>query len=370
MTLDVLARSEALHARVRAFASASIAGEPTEPFDALACDLARFQANSSPTIARLWAARGLSPADVTLAAHVPAVPTDAFKLTRIAAHPPEHDAIVFRTSGTTVGTRGEHPMRTTATYEHLALLFGEKMLRPDAAPVDVLVLAPPPSEAADSSLNFMCRLFGERWSGGAQFLLPGGKLDLSALTRRVAEAHASGRPVMLLATSFALVHLLDEVGDLSALKLPPASRVMQTGGYKGKSREVSASELRAAVARTFNVDERAVISEYGMTELSSQFYEGSLRALLGLGHGAAGVLVAPPWLRITPVDPETLMPVAEGQTGIARIEDLGNVDSSFAIQTQDRIELTDGGFRLLGRLPGATPRGCSLAIEELLDRHA
>jgi hypothetical protein len=57
-----------------------------------------------------------------------------------------------------------------------------------------------------------------------------------------------------------------------------------------------------------------------------------------------------------------------GEVGIARVEDLANVESAWAIQTADRVQLLgDGGVRLLGRLPGATPRGCSLAIEEMID---
>jgi hypothetical protein len=71
-------------------------------------------------------------------------------------------------------------------------------------------------------------------------------------------------------------------------------------------------------------------------------------------------------MRVTPVDPVSLAPVAEGDVGIARIIDLANVDSAVAIQTQDLVRRRPGGFELLGRAPGATPRGCSLASEELL----
>jgi hypothetical protein len=78
------------------------------------------------------------------------------------------------------------------------------------------------------------------------------------------------------------------------------------------------------------------------------------------------VYFEPPWLRVVPVDPVTLEPVAAGEVGIARIVDLGNVDSAIAIQTQDRVRRSGAGIELLGRAPGATPRGCSLAIEEFL----
>ena len=97
-----------------------------------------------------------------------------------------------------------------------------------------------------------------------------------------------------------------------------------------------------------------------MTELSSQFYTRA-------GADAeSGVFSAPPWANVTPVDPVTLAPVADGEAGIARIADLCNVDSAVVVQTQDLVRRVGAGFQLLGRMPGAVPRGCSLAIDEML----
>jgi hypothetical protein len=110
------------------------------------------------------------------------------------------------------------------------------------------------------------------------------------------------------------------------------------------------------------MDERAVVGEYGMTELSSQLWE---RTLVD-PRAATGVYAEPPWLRVVPVDPKTLSPVREGETGIARIEDLANVDSAFAVLTQDRVRRVSEGIELLGREPGFVPRGCSIAIDEML----
>lgn len=382
---DLVARSGALHERVLAFVrrTASLAvqpdgrvcegGEVDEAFEAIAVDIARFQAEFSPASARLLRARGLGVGQLRRSVDIPAVPTDAFKLTRVAVHPSSLDARVFRTSGTTQGVRGEHAMRVTTTYEAIALAWGRRLLWPEgerAAPVTV-VIAPPPTEASDSSLGFMCELFGARWSGGASFVLPGGRLDDGALGGAIEAAWRAERPVLLLATSFALVHLIDGRGGRS-LALPAGSVVMQTGGTKGRSREVSAAELGAAAADVFGVARGAVVSEYGMTELTSQAYEvarpssDGARARL-VGPGGSGVLQMPPWARVSAVDPSTLEPVARGEVGLARVVDLGNVDSAVAVQTQDLVREVDGGFELLGRSPGAPPRGCSLAIEELLE---
>jgi hypothetical protein len=359
----VVAASEALHRRVRAFAR----GEGGDDFDGLACDIARFQAGREPRLVRLYRRAGVEPGGLRRASEVPAVPTDAFKLARVAAHPSELDARVFRTSGTTVGARGEHAFRTLATYDELAIAFGRRMLAPDGGAFRVVVLGPSPEATPDWSLGHMCAIFGEAFGGGASWLLPRDAGGLGPLRRLIEGAHERGERVMLLATSFALVYLIDALGG-EGLPLPAGSRVMQTGGYKGKSREVDADELRAELARRFAIDARAVVSEYGMTELSSQAYEGTLRSLLGLeGGGGAGELLAPPWLRVEAVDPATLAPLGPGAEGLARIVDLGNVDSAVAVQTADRVRVDAAGrVRLLGRMPGAQPRGCSLAIEELM----
>ena len=128
-------------------------------------------------------------------------------------------------------------------------------------------------------------------------------------------------------------------------------------------------ELRAGVAVAFQLAPTRVVGEYGMTELTSQLYEGTVAesALAAQRPEAApGVYFEPPWLRVTPVDPVSLQPVAKGEAGLARFIDLGNVDSAVSVVTQDLVRRAHGGIQLLGRQPGAPARGCSLAIEALL----
>ncbi|OJY30808.1 MAG: hypothetical protein BGO98_29000 [Myxococcales bacterium 68-20] len=367
MDLD---RSSSLHARARAFVDAFERGEAAPDFDELACELARYQADHAPGFARLCRARGVEPSALSRAEDVPAVPTDAFKLTRVATFDEAVTQVTFRTSGTTVGARGAHAMRDASTYEAAALAFGRHWLARDFdRPVPVVVLGPSPAAAPDSSLGHMCasfvRAFGEAAPSEETWLVAGDVLDLGTFDARVATALAKGQPMLVLATSFALVHLLDAVGD-ATFELPAGSRVMQTGGFKGKSREVAADELRTELARIFAIDERSIVAEYGMTELSSQFYERTLFD----PAARHGTYAEPPWARVVPVDPESLAPVPEGEVGIAKIVDLMNVDSAVAILTQDRVRRLPGteGFELLGRAPGAPPRGCSIAIDELLGR--
>jgi hypothetical protein len=366
--MNAEAESETLHARVRAMVRAfACAQAQPEPFDGLAADLARFQASFVPGYRRLCAAHGVDPASIALAGQVPAVPTDAFGLARVFAFDEDAAAATFRTSGTASGRRGVHRMRTTDTYDAAALAFGRTMLAHGIdPPVAVIVIGPSPAEASDSSLAHMCGLFagalGEREPAHRTFFVRSGSIDLDALRRRV-QALAEGTPAIVLATSFALVHLLDALGD-GLLPLPRFSRVMQTGGFKGKSREVAPGQLRSAVSRAFGVEGRAIVGEYGMTELSSQFWEATLVDREAL-HGT---YVEPPWARVIPIDPDTLAPAPPGAVGIARIEDLANVDSAFAVLTRDRVRRVGNGFEVVGRAPGAPARGCSIALDEMLSR--
>ena len=361
--------SDSLHARVLAAIEAFGRGAPApEDFDHLACDIARYQARNVDGYARLCAARGINPSAVEQASELPAVPTEAFRLARVFAFADGESRVTFRTSGTTSGARGTHCMRDTRTYAAAACVFGRFMLTRDLTPpIDVLVLGSSDAEAPDSSLAFMCGEFVRAWARPRPpeqtYFVRNGAIDMDGLRARVS-ALPRDQPVALLATSFALVHLLDALGA-GTMRLPPRSRIMQTGGYKGRSREVSPGALRQAVANALAVDLRAVIAEYGMTELSSQFWEATLVD----PRARPGVYVEPPWARVVPVDPETLRPVPLGVEGVARIEDLANVDSAFAVLAEDRVRRVDGGFELLGRHSRASARGCSIALDELLGAH-
>jgi hypothetical protein len=218
----------------------------------------------------------------------------------------------------------------------------------------VLVIGPEPAEQPDSSLVHMIARLVEAFGDGASgWFVANGVIDLAALDERVAKLLYSGKErVLVLGTSLAYAHLLDALGE-ARFRLPAGAHVMQTGGFKGRERELDAKKLEKDLARAFCIDPSAIVSEYGMTELSTQFWS------------RGGRYIEPPWARVIPVDAETLAPT---EVGVARIEDLLNVDSAVAIVTADRVRRVEGGFELLGRLEGAPPRGCSIATDEMLGR--
>jgi hypothetical protein len=137
---------------------------------------------------------------------------------------------------------------------------------------------------------------------------------------------------------------------------------METGGFKGRSRAVERTALYDGIAARLGIARDAIVAEYGMTELTSQWYDAPATRGAGVRSKAG-----PPWLRALIVDAEG-REVAPGETGFLRHVDLANRSSVIAVQTEDRGYATPDGFVLLGRDMDAPLRGCSLDAEELVAR--
>lgn len=372
---DPSALSDSLHRRVRRFAELwehpPLVPEDTEDFESLALAIAQYQAQWNPDFARLVERSG---SDLSTVASIPAVFTDAFRLTRVAVHPAELDETIFITSGTTAQESGRHPVRDLTTYEDLALRLARRALFAHLPPRSLVVaLAPCPTQPSSSSLGHMMRLFMQHFDGRAlhvepeglrfqphdpdRWLMTNSGVQLPALLRACRLARKRSEPLVLLTTSFALVALLEAL-DGERLPVPERTTIMLTGGFKGRSKELSPAEIQSELRAVFPCSSLDVIGEYGMTELTSQLYERR--------GGLTGHYYPPAWLQVSAVDPATLEPVPPGEVGLARFVDLGNIDSALVIQTQDQIRCVDGGVELLGRAPGSPARGCSLPFEGLL----
>lgn len=246
----------------------------------------------------------------------------------------------------------------------------------------ILALTPAQTEAPRSSLVYMFDVvirefgtqgsfFGGKVSSDGEWLL-NDKSALNFLNQSVID----GEPVLLLGTAFLFVNFLDKMTGLN-LKLPAGSCLLDTGGYKGRSRECSKSELHALITERLGIPSSHIAAEYGMSELSSQAYD----TVVGQPqHGRAsrmGTCEAdlksddrrfrfPPWARAQIISSETGREVDEGQTGLIRVFDLANAYSVLAIQTEDVAIRRHEGFELVGRVRAAEPRGCSILAADLL----
>jgi hypothetical protein len=177
------------------------------------------------------------------------------------------------------------------------------------------------------------------------------------------ERSASGNPLILLGAAFSFVQLLDFLRERSLrFDLPRGSRILETGGYKGRSRVVSRAALYEMMEETLGVPADRIISEYGMSELSSQAYDYRYSVEEFPAQKYPRALRFPPWARVQIVSPETGAEVSIGETGMIRVFDLANLYSVMAIQTEDLGIRREEGFELVGRTSKAEPRGCSLMI--------
>ena len=272
---------------------------------------------------------------------IPCVPQDAFKHADLRSFPAVETVKTFRTSGTTGEGFGQHHFRTLEVYE-TAIREGWRQAGMPAGPF--LVIAPHPDEAPHSSLSHMLATLASREA----FIARGGVIDIGRLREQTA-------PVCLLGTALGFLNLCERLGD-ERLFLPPGSTAMETGGYKGSGRDISRADLYGMISDKLGIAPENIFNEYGMTELSSQFY----------ARGPNGLHQGPPWARAVVADPITLEEVGEGNKGILLIYDAANVGSVVGIRTQDLAMRRGDAFELLGRDPAALPRGCSRAADQWL----
>jgi hypothetical protein len=245
---------------------------------------------------------------------------------------------VYRSSGTTSTDRSA----TVLDQEGLALYSGavksgfSTTFGYSGEPI--LALMPDATSAPESSLSAMCDIlgahfvFGDRWQ--------------ERLIRHVAVAT---EPLVLFGTAFAWVHFLDATSG--KIDLPKGSRLIETGGYKGKSRELPKAELYEALATRLGLSTDDIWSEYGMCELSSQFYSK------GLGRR----LLPSPSIRSVAISPITGAACDPGEDGLLVHIDAANWCTYAVIETQDWGNVdASGHVDLKGRAPGAHPKGCSI----------
>ncbi len=342
-------------------------GASNDAFDAMALRLFEHQYMHNEPLRRFCQRRGLTPRRVASWKDIPAVPINAFKELTLSCEPPEACEGVFMTSGTTrADMRGRHHHPSFAAWDlSMRLNFSQHFMA--GLPVDaegrlpMAVLFPPASELPNSSLarylSQAVRLFGSNGSG--HFVSTGG-MDAEGLLAWLRRVQDDGRPVAVMGASYGFVHLLDALAERGlSFALPAGSRLLDTGGYKRQSREVPLDAFYDHLAQALGVPRAQCINMYGMTELSSQFYDAGNAAVPSVKRG-------PHWVRARVVDPLTGVEVPPGQVGVLVHCDLASFNSTTTILTEDLGVAVDGGFLLLGRVEGAQARGCSLAVEEFL----
>lgn len=318
-----LARKHRLESEV-----ASFVRNPDEArFEKLALELFAYQFEAILPYQRLCRGQGQTPERVRTWRQIPAVPAEAWKAMALFAGDLEVERVrTFRSSGTTDPTRASQAHFSAGGLELMNLVVAEgarRALFAELGPrrLRLLVIAPAPEQAPHMIMGYgmahLARVFGAE---GSRFLVGANGLDAAALCAELRGCEADGGPVALVGSSFGFVAFFDWLeAHGQRLALPEGSRLMDAGGYKGRSREIGRREF--------------------VTWASAR----------------CGV----PASRV----------VGDGELGFLRHLDLGNVERPAMIQSQDvaRRVLVNGreGFEILGRAKGAEPRGCSLSADEL-----
>ena len=361
--------------------SAIFYGGPTSErdleFNALALELFALQFAHVAPYRNFCRARNKTPECVAFWEEIPALPISTFKEFEVSSLESGDRSKVFHSSGTTQHrpSKHYHNAASLALYEaSLLATFKAGLLGGSDDRLPFITLTPPPDAAPHSSLAHMFetarRAFGTNDSvcTGSADGTGAWTLDFEKTESALRACIQRNQALVLLGTAFSFVHLLDHFQHRKArFSLPKGSCILETGGYKGRSRALSKSNLHSLIGRHLGVALRSIVSEYGMCELSSQAYDsiaGDASAPAGSPASAESCprFRFPPWARVQIVSPENGTEVHVGETGIIRLFDLANVRSVMAIQTEDLGIRAGDGFELLGRAAVAEARGCSLMV--------
>lgn len=308
----------------------------------IALKLFRFQAGHNPVYGKYIHHLGVNPETVKTIEAIPFLPVSFFKSHGIQTGSWEPET-TFTSSGTTGLTASVHRIADTDFYiSHAAKCFTH-FFGP-LSDYHIFALMPSYLERQGSSLVAMLESFvkktGSPYSG---FYL----YDYEKLAHDIVRAKKDNRKIILWGVSFALLDFAEKFSiDLSG------SIVLETGGMKGRRKEITRHDLHGQLKKHFNVTR--VYSEYGMTELLSQAYTQG-----------GEVFYPSPWMKI--VVRETTDPLAKGlvsQTGGLNVIDFANFHSISFIETEDAGKThPDGSFEVLGRLDNSDVRGCNLMVE-------
>ncbi len=311
-----------------------------QEFETLALDVFEYQFQHNEIYNHYCRLLKKQPAKVRNIEDIPFLPIEFFKNKRLISGN-KNPQITFTSSGTTGSITSKHYVTDLELYKKSFLKAFDQFY---GSPENYIFLALLPSylERKGSSLIYMADvLIQKSQNQNSGFYLN----ELSQLSEKIGELDKSGKKVFLIGVSFALLDLVE-----SRMFSLENTIVMETGGMKGRRKEMIREELHHILRTGFGVDH--IHSEYGMTELLSQAYSQG-----------EGIFDCPPWMKILIRDPEdALSLVPQGKTGGINVIDLANINSCSFIATQDLGRKRNNGIEILGRFDNSDIRGCNLLL--------
>jgi phenylacetate-coenzyme A ligase PaaK-like adenylate-forming protein len=310
-----------------------------EDFNQLSIAVFKYQFENNQIYKTFCQSLGIAPSDISNYRKIPFLPIELFKNHAIISNKIKPE-LVFSSSGTTGVKTSRHYVVDPSIYEK-SFTLGFQQFFGKPSDYHILALLPGYMERTGSSLIYMVkRLIDQSNSHYSDFYLD----ELSKLRNTILKLH--DRKILLIGVSFALL----ELAENNPFQHPNLI-VMETGGMKGRRKELIREELHEILSLSFGVEK--ICSEYGMTELLSQAYS--------LGNG---VFETPPWMKVLigeTNDPFYLCPA--NISGCINVIDLANIYSCSFIATQDLGKCYDNGnFEVTGRFDNSDIRGCNLLI--------
>ena len=307
-------------------------------FEQTALEIFRFQYDHNALYAGYANAVHKSPDNVNSLLDIPFLPIRFFKSHEVKTTSFESD-IFFESSGTTGTINSRHFIKNIALYEE-SFLKGFEQEYGKISDWCIIGLLPSYLERKNASLVYMVQeLINKSGHSASGFYLD----EFEKLSTTLITLEATGQKTLLIGVTYALLDFAE--------KFPQPLQhtvIMETGGMKGRRRELIRDEVHQILKNAFSVS--AVHSEYGMTELLSQAYSPG-----------EGLFFPPAWMQILIRDEEDPLLIKENGKGIINVIDLANVYSCSFIATDDAgIVNADGCFEVLGRVDGSDLRGCSL----------
>lgn len=313
-----------------------------EDFEKITIEVFQYQYENCLPYRKFCELLNTDPKRVVQSADVPFLPIEFFKTHKIFDRQRSKVESIFTSSGTTGMERSQHYVASNRIYEE-SFLRAFKQYYGESTDYTILALLPSYLERDGSSLIYMVdRLIKDSKNPSSGFYLH----NTEDLVKKLLEQEKSRKKTLLIGVSYALLDLIEDF-DLPALQ---HTIIMETGGMKGKRKELIKQELHKVLAEGFGVSK--IHSEYGMTELLSQAYsEGD------------GFFYTPPWMRILTRDTEDPLSYVKYETGGINVIDLANLHSCSFIATQDLGKLhLDGCFEIIGRFDNSDIRGCNLLL--------
>lgn len=309
-------------------------------FEQKALGVFQYQAAHNPIYKSFIEHLGIAPTKVDRVAQIPFLPIAFFKQHEVRV--PGKVEQLFTSSGTTGMKTSKHLVHDVSVYQEsyrtaFTLFYG------DISQYTLLALLPSYAEREGSSLIYMIDDLLQQAQAGSGYYLHNHK----ELFETLETLKKLGKPTILLGVTYALLDFVEQF----SINFPELI-VMETGGMKGKRKELIREELHQELCSGFGV--ASIHSEYGMTELLSQAYSKG-----------QGVFSCPPWMQVYIRDTnDPLTQIAPGKSGGINIIDLANVHSCAFIATQDLGKVIGPNqFEVLGRFDASDIRGCNLLVQ-------